>query len=117
MRQQRLAPALATTFLLIGCSSDLTFENRSQNAVHDVRWVLKEEPEIAIDVGVVAPKASQVTNLPPGFGESSLWIGALRGNELLMTECGYIEAGGSYSAAATVQADGPIRCEVSLDGY
>jgi len=39
------------------------------------------------------------------------------GSELLLTECGYIEAGGSYSAAASIQAEGPITCKISLNGY
>jgi hypothetical protein len=112
-----LATALLTAVPLIACSTDATFENQSSNPVHDVRWILEEEPEVVISVGLVAPRTSMPTTLPSGFGESSLWVGALRGSELLLTECGYIEAGGSYSAAASIQVEGPITCKVSLNGY
>jgi hypothetical protein len=117
MRRYLLVTALLTTVLLVGCSSDVTFKNQSDAPVHDVRWTLKEEPEVVVDVGTVAPRTSERTTLPSGFGESSLWIGATRGHELLVTECGYIEAGGSYSADASIQAEGPIICKVNLNGY
>jgi hypothetical protein len=117
MPRYQLVTALLTLVVLVACSNDVTFENQSSSPVHDVRWVLEEEPEVVISVGVVAPRTSMPTSLPSGFGESSLWVGALRGSELLLTECGYIEAGGSYSAAASIQAEGPITCKVSLNGY
>jgi hypothetical protein len=117
MLRHRLVVVIPTSILIVGCSTDVTFENLSSDPIHGVRWVLKEEPEVAIDVGTVAPRTLQPSTLPNDFGESSLWVGAIRRSELLVTECGYIESGGSYSAAATIQADGPITCKVSLNGY
>ena len=117
MRRYLFATASLATVLLVACSSDVTFNNQSDSPVHDVRWTLQENPEVVIDVGAVAPRTSKRTTLPSGFGESSLWIGATRGSELLVAECGYIESDSSYSAAASIQAEGPIICKVNLRGY
>jgi hypothetical protein len=109
--------ALVVAALLTGCGPAATIENRTGAPIHDVRWVLKEDPNVVIEAGSIDAYSSRRTKLPGFFGESSLWVEARRIDDALGTECGYIEASSMYVAKASISSEGGIACEVSINGY
>ncbi len=112
-----LSSVLTGIISVAGCgwfNTYATVQNFSSTSLMGAQWVLSESPAIVVEVGTIAGGSSKRTELPSGFGESSLDFTAVLDSRRIQVTCGYLESDGDYQAHVRVKPDGSATCEVTI---